>query len=491
MPPITHDTIRNMAADLAGNLFAVLAARADGAPVAATAADLAGPLTPGVAAFIGQLTVMFSDHGDALEDAIGRFLAQPATAEAIGRYQAGDYEAENDLFDGLLSEGVQGGLALRYALSSALGMMLAAVTAFLQRAAEAGGDGAAAAGELLALLARSGPHAIDPYALRDFVDQYVDQGLDRVESGAMFASDGVSILYAWRPPALAGPPDALPELGMDDGPYESVAGDGLEFIDGQEIVDEGGELPAELPAELPETSGSAPPPEPSPSAPEPESPVVDLRLDAALPERVTVGRTFDLAVAIRRPASPVVVPDDLDRSESADFTAVFPPDAPYIQFQLQVSAPDCDIEGGDTRAVRLYAGKDSPLVYFQIAPRAAGPLSVIITVYQAMDWIGSTRLKTQAAMMETRGELNVTVDSRPVGNGEANLITLRTALDDGYNDNELRDLCFELGIDYEDLGGDNQSAKARELVLFAKRRNRTADLVRLIMRDRPHLLVSG
>jgi hypothetical protein len=53
----------------------------------------------------------------------------------------------------------------------------------------------------------------------------------------------------------------------------------------------------------------------------------------------------------------------------------------------------------------------------------------------------------------------------------------------------LRDLCFELEIDYEDLGGDSQSARARELVLFAKRRNLLARLVACVMRDRPHLLV--
>ena len=84
----------------------------------------------------------------------------------------------------------------------------------------------------------------------------------------------------------------------------------------------------------------------------------------------------------------------------------------------------------------------------------------------------------------------MTVAIGPLNNGEANQLTLRRALDDGYNGDELRDLCFELGIDYEDLPGETQSAKARELVLYAKRHNLVAQLVAMVIAARPHLLVA-
>ena len=146
---------------------------------------------------------------------------------------------------------------------------------------------------------------------------------------------------------------------------------------------------------------------------------------------------------------------------------------------------------GDSRDVRLPAGADGPPVYFQLTPRRAGPLSVIITVYQAEDWAGSTRLRTEAGDEQPRGALAMTVASAPLAAADVNLVTLRRALDDGYNDSELRDVCFELGIDYEELPGDNQSAKARELVLYAQRRNLLAQLVAHVMRERPHLLIAG
>ncbi len=40
---------------------------------------------------------------------------------------------------------------------------------------------------------------------------------------------------------------------------------------------------------------------------------------------------------------------------------------------------------------------------------------------------------------------------------------LRQSLVESFDENELRDLCFDLRIDYESLPGDGKSARAREL----------------------------
>lgn len=45
---------------------------------------------------------------------------------------------------------------------------------------------------------------------------------------------------------------------------------------------------------------------------------------------------------------------------------------------------------------------------------------------------------------------------------------------------ELADLCFNLGVDYESLPGESKPAKARELVSYMQRRNRLPDLVNKI-----------
>lgn len=62
---------------------------------------------------------------------------------------------------------------------------------------------------------------------------------------------------------------------------------------------------------------------------------------------------------------------------------------------------------------------------------------------------------------------------------------LRQVLTDRFNDDELRDLTFELGIDYEDLPGTTRSGKARELITYTERRSRLAELVSAVRRLRP------
>jgi hypothetical protein len=66
-------------------------------------------------------------------------------------------------------------------------------------------------------------------------------------------------------------------------------------------------------------------------------------------------------------------------------------------------------------------------------------------------------------------------------------IKLRTLIIAHFNDGELRDLCFDLGIDYENLPGQGKSDKARELVAYVQRYERTDELVALCRRLRPNV----
>lgn len=62
---------------------------------------------------------------------------------------------------------------------------------------------------------------------------------------------------------------------------------------------------------------------------------------------------------------------------------------------------------------------------------------------------------------------------------------LREVLIKYFDDGELRDLCFDLDIRYDDLAGAGKKDKARELVAFCERHDRTADLIGAILRLRP------
>ena len=66
------------------------------------------------------------------------------------------------------------------------------------------------------------------------------------------------------------------------------------------------------------------------------------------------------------------------------------------------------------------------------------------------------------------------------------LTELRDFITKYFNDSELRDLCFDLGVEYENLGGDNKAAKARELVAYCQRHGRMTQLEETCRRLRPN-----
>lgn len=67
------------------------------------------------------------------------------------------------------------------------------------------------------------------------------------------------------------------------------------------------------------------------------------------------------------------------------------------------------------------------------------------------------------------------------------LIQLRQILATRFDDEELRTLSFDLGLDYDSLRGEGKANKAREVVDYFNRRNRIPDLVKAIEEQRPDI----
>lgn len=516
MSEFDAQTILNLSAALVPNLFAVYLRRAnlpdlDSAARVPYEQQLIRTLAPGLVAFVARLTADLPPDFDA-RPVLARFCADPATANALDHYGAGEPGGARAAAEALLAAGWPAEWLDESAVEEALAAW-AAASAEVARLDAAYLDATHANYQQATPLyeqATAGAPSPLREAMAELVRALAANGLSLIDAGHVIAADGYTILFSWRRQAA----------GRDE----------MAEIVGPETAGEAAEPPAPEPEPPPPPPLIEPPaPEPLPSPPmiEPTAPeppfiveplpppppvppasvdeVIPLRLDTAAPPLVTTGRPFDLAAAIRQATSPPPALDDLTQHESAAFAAILPAGAAFLSLRIQIAAPDCDIHGGDTRPVRLLRGQDGPAVYFQLTPRRAGPLSIIVTVYQETDWIGSTRLRTEAGAAAAReasesvappgvgdsaprAGLVLNVVSQPLGQTEVNLKTLRDALDDAYSDAELRDLCFELEVDYEDLPGDGQSAKARELVMYCKRRGLLAGLVACVMRDRPLLL---
>ncbi len=61
---------------------------------------------------------------------------------------------------------------------------------------------------------------------------------------------------------------------------------------------------------------------------------------------------------------------------------------------------------------------------------------------------------------------------------------LRRVLVERFNLEELRDLCYDLEVDFEVLDAEDKAGKARELVAYLQRRKRLGDLIRIGKRVR-------
>lgn len=66
-------------------------------------------------------------------------------------------------------------------------------------------------------------------------------------------------------------------------------------------------------------------------------------------------------------------------------------------------------------------------------------------------------------------------------------VKIRDLLVDGFNVDELRDICFEVGIDYEATGSQSIRTFARETVESAKRFGKLAEIVNVAKKMRPNL----
>jgi hypothetical protein len=209
-----------------------------------------------------------------------------------------------------------------------------------------------------------------------------------------------------------------------------------------------------------------------------------LRLDVAAPEKVEVGRAFVLACLVRRKKSPRLSEDDLPRVRSGALRVIWPWFRRSVRLRLQLNAPDCEIHGSTTHSFRLARGKDSPVLRFHLTPRKPGRISIIVTVFQKQEGLGSAHVQT-TAYEETVGRVAMEVTSYPLEGDElGKLVTLRRDLDRYFSLSELRELCFDLNIDYEKLPA-TKGELIIGLISHCLRHGQLGELIALCRQQRP------
>lgn len=112
------------------------------------------------------------------------------------------------------------------------------------------------------------------------------------------------------------------------------------------------------------------------------------------------------------------------------------------------------------------------------APSGGGQISQQATGDYIAQAAGGGQAKVQVSDVLLQLARNPTADYRA---------KLRENLVDYLSDGDVRDLCFDMDIDYESLPGQGKSAKARELITFCERRERLPELVTKLDKLRPQV----
>ena len=130
-----------------------------------------------------------------------------------------------------------------------------------------------------------------------------------------------------------------------------------------------------------------------------------LRVDSAVPETVTAGRSFNVIVAVRHQTSPLLGMGEGEKALSGKLHVTWPADTGFVDLSLQIEAPECDIPGRVRAVVRVFLDSDAPDIAFQLVPRSEGAVNISVTVAQLENGlvIGNVWLATRA-VSEPRDE---------------------------------------------------------------------------------------
>jgi outer membrane protein assembly factor BamB len=223
----------------------------------------------------------------------------------------------------------------------------------------------------------------------------------------------------------------------------------------------------------------------------PRSELDHLRLDAAVPDKVFVDRSFDLAVAVRQLASSKLDERGLSRAGSGEVQISWPEvveQEAYVRLRVEISAPECRVHEPKSRSFTLHPNQDSPTFYFHLIPERTGEIGIIILVYREDDCLGSARVHTLACE-RVIGEVEMRVMSYEfsTANKVWNTAAIRTLLTAAFNDEGLTTLCFDYFRPvYEDFStGMSKGQKIQRLLDYCDRHGQVAKLLDYVRERNP------
>ncbi len=119
-----------------------------------------------------------------------------------------------------------------------------------------------------------------------------------------------------------------------------------------------------------------------------------LRLDVGISDRIVLGQSFELALAVKQVSSTILDHKNITHIKSECLNFNWPERHAYSDFKLELSAPDCKIHGENSLAFRLHPSQDSPAIFFHLTPQIQKKISIIVRAYLGDIVLGSVRVST-------------------------------------------------------------------------------------------------
>jgi hypothetical protein len=89
---------------------------------------------------------------------------------------------------------------------------------------------------------------------------------------------------------------------------------------------------------------------------------------------------------------------------------------------------------------------------------------------------------------DTQRESENVASVRPIGKlAQASRIKLRENMYNAFTRSELRDVCFDMDVDYESLSGDTKGDDVRELIALCERSGRINELITMCSKRRSNV----
>ena len=100
------------------------------------------------------------------------------------------------------------------------------------------------------------------------------------------------------------------------------------------------------------------------------------------------------------------------------------------------------------------------------------------------------QMRGRPSLVEGSVEAVVLSELRRIGRQVAGLeqmilARLYLTVEGQFNEAEFQNLCFRLGVDYENLGGQGKAARVQALISYLHRQGRIGDLIEVVKEMRP------